>query len=193
MKKKINTVKYPEKTSINLLLAQDGELNNKKQIALFILFLVFLGLFTKFGVIDRMQAAFDAKEKYTIAEEQLSQLQQSNEDYDVIREQYSHYGNGYLNDEEKAEIDRIEILALLDTQVMNKADVQSIDIVGNEITVIIDKIKLKTISRIVTTLESNDKVTFVTVSTAGTGNQEKRNGLVTATMTINMDKGDSAK
>lgn len=193
MKKKIRTVKYPEKTSINLLMAQDGEMNNKNQIALFILFLVLLGLFTKFGVIDRMQAAFDAKEKYTIAEEQLSQLQQSNEDYDVIREQYSHYGNGYLNDEEKAEIDRMEILALLDTQIMNKADVQSIDIVGNEITVIIDKIKLKTISGIVTTLESNDKVTFVTVSTAGTGTQEKQNGLVTATMTINMDKGDSGK
>lgn len=147
------------------------------------IFAVVLALFVKFLVVDKLAEAYDAEKAYTQMQTQIDQLRASNEKYDQVREEYSHYGNGYLNDEEKIEQNRMAMMRVIQRNVISKSEIQSVEISGNVATLTIDNIRLKTVSDIVASLEDDDIVSFVTVSTAGTNTDS--NALVTATVIIN--------
>ena len=176
-------VRYPDKTSINLLMRDNSVRDPKFQIILFVIFAVVLALFVKFLVVDKLAEAYDAEKAYTQMQTQIDQLRASNEKYDQVREEYSHYGNGYLNDEEKIEQNRMAMMRVIQRNVISKSEIQSVEISGNVATLTIDNIRLKTVSDIVASLEDDDIVSFVTVSTAGTNTDS--NALVTATVIIN--------
>lgn len=179
----IGKVRYPNKTSINLLMQDKSAKDPKFQIILFVIFAVVLALFVKFMVVDKLAEAYEAEKAYTQMQTQINQLRASNEKYDRVREEYSHYGNGYLNDEEKIEQDRVAMMQVIKRNVIAKAEIQSVEISGNVATLTIDNIRLKTVSDIVASLEESNIVSFVTVSTAGTNTDS--NALVTATVIIN--------
>ena len=181
LNKSIGKVRYPDKTSINLLMRDNSVRDPKFQIILFVIFAVVLALFVKFLVVDKLAEAYDAEKAYTQMQTQIDQLRASNEKYDQVREEYSHYGNGYLNDEEKIEQNRM--MRAIQRNVISKSEIQSVEISGNVATLTIDNIRLKTVSDIVASLEDDDIVSFVTVSTAGTNTDS--NALVTATVIIN--------
>ena len=179
----IGKVRYPDKTSINLLMQDKSVRDPKFQIILFVLFALILAIFVKFMVIDKLAEAYEAEKAYTQMQTQIDQLSASNEKYDQVREEYSHYGNGYLNDEEKAEQDRMAMMRVMKSNVITKSEIQSVEISGNVATLTIDNIRLRTVSDIVASLEKDDLVSFVTVSTAGTNTDS--NAMVTATVIIN--------
>lgn len=179
----IGKVRYPDKTSINLLMQDKSARDPKFQILLFVLFALILALFVKFMVIDKLAEAYEAERAYTQMQTQIEQLRASNEKYDQVREEYSHYGNGYLNDEERAEQDRLAMMRVIKSTVISKSGIQSVEISGNVATLTIDNIRLRTVSDIVASLEKDDLVSFVTVSTAGTNTDS--NAMVTATVIIN--------
>ncbi|MEY8296108.1 MAG: hypothetical protein ACLRJC_12615 [Emergencia timonensis] len=183
LNKSIGKVRYPDKTSINLLMRDNSVRDPKFQIILFVIFAVVLALFVKFLVVDKLAEAYDAEKAYTQMQTQIDQLRASNEKYDQVREEYSHYGNGYLNDEEKIEQNRMAMMRAIQRNVISKSEIQSVEISGNVATLTIDNIRLKTVSDIVASLEDDDIVSFVTVSTAGTNTDS--NALVTATVIIN--------
>lgn len=183
LNKPIGKVRYPDKTSINLLMRDNSVRDPKFQIILFVIFAVVLALFVKFLVVDKLAEAYDAEKAYTQMQTQIDQLRASNEKYDQVREEYSHYGNGYLNDEEKIEQNRMAMMRAIQRNVISKSEIQSVEISGNVATLTIDNIRLKTVSDIVASLEDDDIVSFVTVSTAGTNTDS--NALVTATVIIN--------
>lgn len=183
LNKSIGKVRYPDKTSINLLMRDNSVRDPKFQIILFVIFAVVLALFVKFLVVDKLAEAYDAEKAYTQMQTQIDQLRASNEKYDQVREEYSHYGNGYLNDEEKIEQNRMAMMRVIQRNVISKSEIQSVEISGNIATLTIDNIRLKTVSDIVASLEDDDIVSFVTVSTAGTNTDS--NALVTATVIIN--------
>ena len=183
LNKSIGKVRYPDKTSINLLMRDNSVRDPKFQIILFVIFAVVLALFVKFLVVDKLAEAYDAEKAYTQMQTQIDQLRASNEKYDQVREEYSHYGNGYLNDEEKIEQNRMAMMRAIQRNVISKSEIQSGEISGNVATLTIDNIRLKTVSDIVASLEDDDIVSFVTVSTAGTNTDS--NALVTATVIIN--------
>lgn len=183
LNKPIGKVRYPDKTSINLLMRDNSVRDPKFQIILFVIFAVVLALFVKFLVVDKLAEAYDAEKAYTQMQTQIDQLRASNEKYDQVREEYSHYGNGYLNDEEKIEQNRMAMMRVIQRNVISKSEIQSVEISGNVATLTIDNIRLKTVSDIVASLEDDDIVSFVTVSTAGTNTDS--NALVTATVIIN--------
>lgn len=183
LNKPIGKVRYPDKTSINLLMQEKSARDPKFQIALFVIFAVALALFVKFLVIDRLAEAYDAEKAYSQMQVQIGQLKAANEKYDRVREEYSHYGNGYLNDEERAEQDRTAMIRVIDDSVISRSEIQSLEISGNVATLTIDNIRLKAVSDIVASLEADDLVSFVTVSTAGTNTDT--NALVTADVIIN--------
>ena len=183
LNKSIGKVRYPDKTSINLLMRDNSVRDPKFQIILFVIFAVVLALFVKFLVVDKLAEAYDAEKAYTQMQTQIDQLRASNEKYDQVREEYSHYGNGYLNDEEKIEQNRMAMMRAIQRNVISKSEIQSVEISGNVATLTIDNIRLKTVSDIVASLEDDDIVSFVTVSTAGTNTDS--NALGTATVIIN--------
>lgn len=180
--KKIGREKYPEKTSINLVSKEKGLSDPKYQIIVFVIFLVILAVFVKFMVIDLIMDSVRAQNDYQTTQNTISQLKDKNSDYAAVRAEYSHYGNGYLNDEERAERNRQSMMNVIDADVLSKASITGIDISGNVAKVTVNGVTLKTVSAIVSDLESEGSVSFVTVATAGT---TSNNSNVTSTLTVN--------
>ena len=182
LNKPIGKTKYPEKTSLNLVEKAKTQSKPGVQILLFVIFLVLLAVFVKFMVVDKLVEAYEAETAYMTMQNQIAQLQEANKDYEKVREEYSHYGNGYLNDAERAERDRMEMLKIIDRHVVRRAKVETIEIAENAASLTINEIGLKTVAAMVADLEDEDVVSYVTVSTAGTNKDS--NQVVQAVLTI---------
>ncbi|MGN8738491.1 hypothetical protein [Bilifractor sp. HCP3S3_D3] len=176
--------KYPTKTSINLVFHE----NNGKRIAfdlvVFGIFLVALGIFTKFMVLDKLNEINTAQAEYGAKQEQLKELVSSNSVYDDVSGQYSHYGTGYMNSDELAMQDRAKMMQVIDQDVQVDSGIKSISITGNTATLTIERTTLSEVSDVVQALQSSDIVQYVSPSTASTGDDSTDTGVVTAEITI---------
>ena len=182
---------YPSKQTVNLVFRERSINSPSRAIPAFLLFLVFLALFVRFGVQGQLQKMTSAQASLEKVQADLSGLVEYNRDYEAVREQYSQYFNDYLNEDEAVLRDRLDVLTLLEECVMNQADRSSISIQGNICRISITDVPLNTISGIVADLESNPQVQYISVATAATENneevQDRQN--VTANVTITLTGG----
>ena len=182
---------YPSKQTVNLVFRERSINSPSRAIPAFLLFLVFLALFVRFGVPGQLQKMTSAQASLEKVQADLSGLVEYNRDYEAVREQYSQYFNDYLNEDEAVLRDRLDVLTLLEECVMNQADLSSISIQGNICRISITDVPLNTISGIVADLESNPQVQYISVATAATENneevQDRQN--VTANVTITLTGG----
>ena len=182
---------YPSKPTVNLVFRERSINSPSRAIPAFLLFLVFLALFVRFGVQGQLQKMTSAQASLEKVQADLSGLVEYNRDYEAVREQYSQYFNDYLNEDEAVLRDRLDVLTLLEECVMNQADLSSISIQGNICRISITDVPLNTISGIVADLESNPQVQYISVATAATENneevQDRQN--VTANVTITLTGG----
>ncbi len=182
---------YPSKQTVNLVFRERSINSPSRAIPAFLLFLVFLALFVRFGVQGQLQKMTSAQASLEKVQADLSGLVEYNRDYEAVREQYSQYFNDYLNEDEAVLRDRLDVLTLLEECVMNQADLSSISIQGNICRISITDVPLNTISGIVADLESNPQVQYISVATAATENneevQDRQN--VTANVTITLTGG----
>ena len=110
------------KTSINLAESNQAPRHLGRDLALFVLALVVIALFAKFGVIDVMGAASAASAKVTSAQAQLDDLEAGNADYSALQERYDSFAVNSLTAEESSLSDRKDVLALLENTVASTAD-----------------------------------------------------------------------
>ena len=182
---------YPSKQTVNLVFRERSINSPSRAIPAFLLFLVFLALFVRFGVQGQLQKMTSAQALLEKVQADLNGLVEYNRDYETVREQYSQYFNDYLNEDEAVLRDRLDVLTLLEECVMNQADLSSISIQGNICRISITDVPLNTISGIVADLESNPQVQYISVATAATENneevQDRQN--VTANVTITLTGG----
>ena len=180
---------YPNKQYINILDGMKSDENRTLEILFFIVFLIALAAFTKFGVIDKISEASSAEAAYNEVQRQITELKEQNADYDKVKKDYSHYGLGYLDDTEILLVDREDVLDLLDKYVLKNADIKTLNVTDNTVTLTVEKTRLNAISSIVKELEADPDVAFVTVNVAGTDrdvNTGSGNKQVTATMYIEL-------
>ncbi len=181
-------VMAPQASAINLFIVEKHTKQNLIAIGLFMVYLVLLGLFTKYMIIDQLAVIDRMERAYQDRQQTLEDIKNENSIYEEVRAEYSHYGNGYLNDEERALEDRMEILKVIEEQLLSKDALQNIAITDNVATLTINSEKLANVSQIVASLEDYPIVEYVTVSNSATneryiGQEEKTSGVVT-TMTI---------
>ena len=183
---------YPNKQYINVMDCMKPEENKTLEIVIFIVFLIALAVFTKFGVIDNIAQMSAAEAAYNDMQRQITELREQNADYEDVKKDYSHYGMGYLDDTEILLVDREDVLDLLDKYVLKSADIKTLAISDNTVTLTVEKTKLSAISSIVKELEEEPAVSFVTVNVAGTNKEgnasSSGNKQVTATMYIELVK-----
>ena len=180
---------YPNKQYINIMDGMKPDENRTLEILIFIIFLIALAAFTKFGVIDKISEASSAEAAYNEVQRQITELKEQNADYDKVKKDYSHYGLGYLDDTEILLVDREDVLDLLDKYVLKNADIKTLNVTDNTVTLTVEKTRLNAISSIVKELEADPDVAFVTVNVAGTDrdvNTGSGNKQVTATMYIEL-------
>lgn len=174
---------YPTKTSMNLFYKPDRT-TKPATAALYILFALtcLLGL-SKLLVYDLWQENREAQQSLTAVQGQLEGAMRQLEDYAEVRERYSRYS---ATEEERALIDRIEVLKLLDEAVGDSAQLDSVTISGEVAQVQFSGVNLAQTAQIVRVLETSPLVSSTTVNTAST--TENAGALVQTSIQIQLQK-----
>lgn len=185
---KINQ-KYPTKTDINLAIRERKTQSLRTLVPTFILLVVCISLFSKFAVIDRLNAANQAEASASAVQSQLVSLQSYTKDYEKVLEKY----NELLATMSSANViaTPMERLGLIEKYLITSSQVDSFDVLDDVITVKISGVTLNQISSIFVKLMSDPLISNVQVYTASTA--DKNASLTTATMTIQLAVDDSAK
>lgn len=157
---------YPTKTSINLVDTEQARGNLLVQIALFVIALALIGVFAKFAVVDPLASSMASSNEVAAAQARLDDLVAQNADYAELNAQYDRYVVPGLTEEEQNLVDRDTVLDLLEQKVMNVGYLESLRVSSNVVTATCLGVDLSRISTLVESLESDDRVAHVTVSTA---------------------------
>ena len=156
---------YPVKRTMNLFYKPDRT-TKPTTIALYVIFVLvcLLGL-GKVLVYDLWMETREAQQALAMAEEERNGVMAQLADYNEVKERYNRYA---ATEEERALIDRMEVLALLDENVGSKADMGMISINGSTVQLQFSGVTLAETARIVKALEASPIVAFTVVSTAST-------------------------
>lgn len=164
--KRGKTPTYPTKTSINLVDTERTRGNLMVQLALFVIALALIGIFAKFAVVDPLASSMASSNDVAAAQARLDALTAENADYAELNAQYDRYVVPGLTSEEQDLTDRDTVLDLLQQKVMDVGYLSSLRVMGNTATVTCLGADLNQISTLVENLETDKRVSHVTVSTA---------------------------
>lgn len=156
---------YPVKRTMNLFYKPDRT-TKPATVALYVLFVltILLGL-SKLLVYDLWMETRQAEEQLEAAQHQLALTMGELEGYDEVRERYSRYS---ATEEERALVDRMEVLALLDSAVGTVARMDSVAVNGDVVQVQFSGVTLAQTAEIVRALEGSPIVAGTVVNTAST-------------------------
>ena len=153
---------YPTKTTMNLYYKPDRT-TKPSTIALYALFaaVVLLAL-AKYLVYDVWQENRAAQRALESAQDELNDVLAQLTDYNEVQMRYFRYA---ATDEERALVDRMDVLDMLESALGN-AKIDSIYIRGVRLDIQISDVTLAQTATIVKNLESSPLVSSVTVNTA---------------------------
>lgn len=175
----------PVKQTMNLYYKVDRT-TKPATAALYILFImvVLLGL-SKVLIYDLWVKVQNAREASAIVQMHLSDALAGIADYDEVKKEYQRYS---VTDEERAQIDRMEIITLLDQNIGAFAQMRSYAVSGMTVHVQIDQVTLAETAEIVRLLEASPIVSRTTVNTASTVGEDGERDLVSASILIELTK-----
>lgn len=160
--------KYPSKKTINLMYREHDTQDRVFTLVLFALFMIFLYFFSRYGVAAQLARADAAEANYSRMEQNLEKMKEANSQYASVRADYSHYGNGYLNDEELSRQDRVTMLNVIDERVHAAGGIQTIQIQDNIAVITVGVTDAQRLPDIILSLEGSEYVNYVTAQTAAT-------------------------
>jgi len=185
---KLKRSRIPAKGTMNLYYKPDRT-TRPATVALYVLFFltVLLGL-SKALVYDLWAETEEARAGLEAAQSRLSAVTEELSGYDQVEERYFRYA---ATDEERAAVDRMEVLLLLDTAVGAGSRLDTLSVSGDAVQVRISGVTLAQTARIAGTLNSSPIVAGTTVTTAATTQDD--GALVTATVHIRLQKEVSGR
>lgn len=154
---------YPKKRTMNFVVDKEAK-TNKIAVICFGIFLVALVLFTKFGVIDTLFKTSALESNYNSSNNTLNTLREELSDYSEIEEKYNELVGSFLTDDEKSCLNRTDIIRMLDQDVLPYVDITNYSITGNTISIYTGVTDLNTVSKVVSTLQDDDRTEYVTVN-----------------------------
>ena len=166
--------KYPSKKTINLMYREHDTQDRVFTLVLFALFMIFLYFFSRYGVAAQLARADAAEANYSRMEQNLEKMKEANSQYASVRADYSHYGNGYLNDEELSRQDRVTMLNVIDERVHAAGGIQTIQIQDNIAVITVGVTDAQRLPDIILSLEGSEYVSYVTAQTAATDEDKNK-------------------
>ncbi len=162
--------RHYQKRTMNLYYKPDRT-TKPATIALYVLFVLvcLLGL-SKFLVFDLWVETTRAQRTLAATQEQLSGIMAELADYDEVRERYNRYS---ATEEERALIDRMDVLALLDEAVVATAKLEIVSISGDAAQIQFSGVTLAQTAQIVNALEASPIVAGTMVNTASTSEAQE--------------------
>ena len=165
---KLTKKNIPVKRSINLAHAGEKKSNIRLGVLSMILLLLCIGLFSKYGVYDRIMAMERARGEVQSIQVQIDAGNAAIDAYGELAIKYAHYTYSGMTKEELTIADRVAVLDLLDRLVLPTNYVESWTLEGNKLTLKISGKTLQELNLVTQLLEQDDMVAYCTVSTAST-------------------------
>lgn len=169
---------YPTKTSINLYVPDSQDLSLRRAVPAGILLAVLVALFVKFGVVDQLAQVTQRQEQLARQEQLVSAVEGQLADYDTVKDEYDSY-----SESGSSEASAVAVLALVDSQVRTSANVTSVSLKDDVLTLALSDVSLDTVGTLAGELKAQDMVSGVSVSTASSSSNASD---VAATMVVSL-------
>ncbi len=156
----------PCKTTLNLAMREQDAKTVLQVVPGLLMVLAVIFIIGKFAVADRIAAVMRAQDALNHTQEQIVQLTEQTADYDAILEEYSKYVADYLTDDERATVDRLSVMRIVEQNLMGDAQIQQYSIADNVLSIDFSGMTLAQAANFVTRLESHEEVAAVQVNTA---------------------------
>lgn len=176
---------YPEKTYMNLVVRDAKESEPRKLLLMGVLLFLVVVFVAKFGVFDFYDRVNQKHGELVKQQQVLSGYQQQLLDYDKVLEEFETYGSAQLS-ADAGIVSAVEALELVDTVVAPNAEVTSLNLSANTLTLRLSNITLDNVGKLASSLRANPMVQNVSMSTAAT--EQSAPADVTATMTITLQR-----
>ncbi len=178
------SVVYPSKTTINLVIKEKSKWRPGRVLPMFLALAAAVVLFGKFAVADRLAGVAEQQRVLSALEGQIAALEQATDGYAAVAEEYGRYSVGWMTDEEKTLVDRVDILDLIQGELMAACTVRQFSVSANVLSADLSGISLEDTSRIVQRLYGWPEVSTVSVYSASTQTEEGEEPRVSMVITL---------
>ena len=175
---------YPSKTYINLAIKDKKKIDVRSTLPKAVLIILLTVFVCKFGVFDLYSQVNQKEAELSQQTQRLSQLNAQLTNYDAVKAEYETYETTKLVADEST-VSVTDAMALVDRYVSSAAQIDSVNIEGNTVTLSLSDISLNGVGKLVSTLNEQPIVANVSVSTAAT-DQSDRLTRTKATMVITL-------
>ena len=160
--------RLPVKKSINLAQVNVQRMNIPAALLGSVLIIIAAIIFSKFGVIDRLNAMSQAQGQAAALRAEISLKNARLNELSGVAEDYAHYTVSGMTPEELSRCDRVKVVDLMEDVVIPGNSASAIDwtVSGNQLTVKVAGDTLQDINLLAQEMEKSDIVNFCTVSTA---------------------------
>ena len=175
---------YPTKTHINLIVSDKKQVELRKSLPVVILVAVVTVAIIKFGIFDFYDRVNQKEAELRNAEQVLTNLEAQLVNFDAVKAEYDTYETTRLVADAET-VSAIDALNLVDRYITPVAQVNSIDLNGNDLSLNLSDITLENVGNLVSTLYKQPIVENVNVSTATTNKNDTKDK-TTANMIIKL-------
>lgn len=158
--------KLPVKREINLAGVGEKSLDIKTAAAAIVLIIVGAVIFSVYGVAGRFAKLYEAEAAAAEAERRLDEAYETLAGYGLTQEEFAHYTFENMTQEELAQVERTEVLRLLDEKVIGRCDVEYWSVSENILELRIVGSTLEEVNLILQSINEDELVSYSTVATA---------------------------
>lgn len=167
---------YPSKTYMNMALPDEQERNIRQSVITAVLTLVVALIFGKFGVYDFYDRVFTKNNELIERKAVLSEIQAQLTDYNSILETYRMYEAVRMTSD-AGDVAAVDALALVDGYIRPVAQLNTLGLSKNTLSLNLTGISLDGVGDLVSTLYQQPMVAGVTVSTASDATSSRDNAV----------------
>ena len=165
-KKNISRGKMPTKRTINLATVGAKTIDKKTAFAAIVLIVAGAVIFSIYGVAGRFSKLYEALDAAAEAHSELDAAYEELAQFDMTEEEYAHYTFADMTTEELSQVEREDVLRLLDETVIGKCEVEYWSVSENILNLRIVDSTLKAVNSIMQGINEDELVSYCTVSTA---------------------------
>lgn len=187
---------YPTKTYINLVIPDEREEVGRRGLLTAIVALVVLLIFGKFGVYDYFARVMAKSNELVEANAELNEYTLQLTDYEEVLNTYNSYEAVRMTSD-AVDVALVDVLGLIDNHVSTVAEVNSVSMGDNQLTLKLTGISLDEVSDLVNDLNKQPIVEKAVVTDAykinSLNNEEKGDRTVTLIATLQSTAAAAAK
>ncbi len=161
VKKKSIVSSYPSKKTINFV-SDNTKKYNKISLIGFVVFLIALIIFTKFGVVDTLSKISTLESNYNSTISLINEYNTKLESYSEIEEKYNNLVGTYLSESEQLSTSRVEIINMINADFDGFNNIINYTIDGQNVIVYTSAMSLADVSKYLNVLQNDNRILYAT-------------------------------